>query len=68
MSQVIAFLQFIPATSATSERSFNALRHPKGYMLTSTLQEPLNYLMLLDVHKKITDVLDMQAVLTEFIG
>ena len=69
--QVIALLQFIliiPATIATSERSFSALRLLKSYLRTTKLQERLNYLMLLDVHKKRTDVLDMQAVVTEFIG
>ena len=73
MSQVVAVLQFIPiipATNAgpTSERSFSALRHLKSYLRSTTQQERLNYLMLLDVHKKRTDALDMQAVLTEFIG
>ena len=71
MSQVVALLQFIliiPATNATSERSFSALRLLKSYLRTTTLQERLNYLMLLDVHKKRTDVLDMQAMVTEFIG
>ena len=33
-----------------------------------TLQERLNYLMLLDVHKKRTYVLDMQVLVTEFIS
>ncbi len=62
--QVVALLQFIliiPATNATSERSFSALRLLKSYLRTTPLQERLNYLMLLDVHKKRTYVLDMQA-------
>ena len=69
--QVVAFLQFIliiPATNATSKISFSALRLLKGYLRTTTLQDCLNYLMLLGVHKKRTDALDMQAVVTEFIG
>ncbi len=69
--QVVALLQFIliiPATIATSERSFSALRLLKSYLHTTTLQKRLNYLMLLDVHMKRTYVLDMQAVVTEFIG
>ena len=68
--QVVALLQFIliiPATIATSERSFSVLRLLKSYLRTTTLQERLNYLMLLDVHKKRTHVLDMQAVVAEFI-
>ena len=67
----IALLQFtliIPAKNATSDRSFSALQLLKSYLRTTTLQERLNYLMLLDVHKKRTDVLDMEAVVTEFIG
>ena len=71
MSQVVALLQFIliiPATNATSERSFSALQHLKCYLGTTKQQERLNYLMLLDVHKKRTDALDMQALLTESIG
>ena len=71
MSQVVAFLQFIlviPAANTTSERLFNALRHLKSYLRTTTLQERLNYLMLLHIDKKITDALDMQAVLIELIG
>ena len=31
------------------------LRHVKTYLRTTTLQERLNYLMLLHVHKEITD-------------
>ena len=69
--RVVALLQFIliiSATNATSERSFSALRLLKSYLRTTTLQELLNYLMLLDVHKKRTYVLDMQAVVSDFIG
>ena len=69
--QVVALLQFIliiPATNATLERSFSALRLLKRYLRTTTLQERLNYLMLLDVHKKGTDVLDMQVEVAEFLG
>ena len=71
MAQVVALLQFIriiPATNATLERSFSALRLLKSYMRTTTLQERLNYLMLLVVQKKRAGVLDIQAVVTEFIG
>ena len=70
MLQVVALLQFInviPATNATSERSFSALRHLKSYLRTMMLQQLLNYLMLLNVHKKRTAALGMQEVLTEFM-
>ena len=49
MWQVVELLQFIivnPATNATSERSFSALRHLKSYLCTTMLQEHMNYMML----------------------
>ena len=42
----------MPATNATSERSFSALRRVKSYLRSTMLQERLNYLMLLHVHNK----------------
>ena len=71
MSQVVALLQLIlviPATNATSERSFSALRRLKSYLRTTMLQERLNYLMSLHVHKDRTDALNMQTPFNEFIG
>ncbi len=41
------FILVIPAANATSERLFTAARHLKSYLRTTTLQERLNYLMLL---------------------
>ena len=61
MSQVVVLLLFIlvnPATSATSKRSYCALpflgviyTFQKIYLRTMMLQERLNYMMLLHVHK-----------------
>ena len=74
MSQVVVLLLFIlvnPATSATSKRSYCALpflgviyTFQKIYLRTRMLQERLNYMMLLHVHKGRTC---MQAVLPESI-
>ena len=49
---LLHFILVIPATNATSERLFTVLRHLKSYLRTTTLQERLNYLMLLHVHKE----------------
>ena len=75
MSQVVALLLFIlvnPATSATSKRSYCALpfldiiyTSQQIYLRTTMLEERLNYLMLLHVHKERTC---MQAVLPKSIG
>ena len=55
----------MPATIATSERSFSALRRVKSYLMR---QERLNYLTLMDVHKDRRDTLDLKATVNDFIG
>ena len=71
LSQVRCLLQLIlvmPATNATSERSFSALRRLKNYLRTTMAQERLNHLMVMHIHKERTDNLDLKSVLNEFVG
>ena len=49
-SRLFQLLLVMPATSATSERSFSSLRRIKTY-LTTMRQERLNHLMMLYIHK-----------------
>ena len=58
----------MPATNATSEHSFSALRRVKSYLRSTTSQQRLNNLMLLYVHKQHTDSLDELSVANEFVG
>ena len=48
-------LLVIPATNATSERSFSALRWVKSYLRSTMHQARLNHLMLLYYHQDLTD-------------
>ena len=60
LSQVSTVLQLIlimPATNATSERSFSTLRRVKTYLRNTMSQQRMNNLMLLHVHKDIVDSL-----------
>ena len=57
----------MPATNATSERSFSALRRVKSYLRSTMGQEILNYLMLLHVHNDKTDKLDLKSTLNAFV-
>lgn len=50
-SRLVQLLLVMPATSATSERSFSSLRHIKTYLRTAMKQERLNHLMMLHIHK-----------------
>ena len=45
----------MPATNATSERSFSALRRMKTYLRSTMKQERLNSIMTLHIHKDLTD-------------
>ena len=57
----------MPATTATSERSFSALRRLKTW-LRSTTQSRLTWCMLLHIHKEKTDALQITSVANEFIS
>ena len=50
-SRLLQLLLVMPATSATSERSFSSLRHIKTYLRTTMRQDRLNHLMMLYIHK-----------------
>ena len=60
-------LLVMPATNASSERSFSALRRIKTYLRTTMTQQRLNSLMVLHVHKEKTDALDLLQVGREFV-
>ena len=65
---VMKLLLVLPATNATSERSFSALRRVKTYMCTTMTQERLNNLMVLHVHREQVDKLELERVAHEFVS
>ena len=70
LHQVCRVLQMIlvmPATNATSERSFSALRRVKNYLRGTMGQQRLNNLMVLHVHKDRTDTIHMLEVANDFV-
>ena len=60
-------LLVMPATNATSERSFSALRRVKTYLRTQMTQQRLNNLMVLHVHSDKTDALELLLTAQEFV-
>ena len=55
LSQVFILMKLLlvmPATNATSERSFSALRRIKSYLRATMLPEQLNSLLTLHIHKE----------------
>ena len=57
----------IPVTTASAERSFSALKCIKTYLRNSMTQQRLNHCMLLHVHVKQTDQLDLIDIAKEFV-
>lgn len=71
LSQVVKLVNLllvIPATNAISERSFSAMRRIKTYLRSTILQEWLYSVMVLHIHKELTDSLDLNDICKEFIS
>ena len=66
--KLITLILVMPATNATSERSFSALKRVKTFLRSSMKQSRLNHLVLLHVHKDITDNLDMIDCANDFVS
>ena len=70
VSKIIQLILVMPATNATSERSFSALRRVKNYLRSTMTQQRLkiNNLMVLHLHIDITNQIELKAVATEFVA
>ena len=71
LSEVVRFVELclvLPATSASAERSFSALRRLKTYIRSTVGQPRLNHLLLLRCHQDRLDKLDLRLVAQEFIS
>ena len=65
---MIELILVLPATNAYSERSFSALRRVKTYLRGTVKQARLDHLMLLHVHKDLSDNLDLTACANVFVS
>ena len=71
LSQVFILAKLILvmlATNAVSERTFSALRRVKTYLRSTMTQARLNHLMILDVHRELTDTLELIETANEFVS
>ena len=57
----------MPATNASSERSFSSMRRLKTYLRNTMCQSRLNHVMLLNIHQEKLDALSMDDIAEEFI-
>jgi hypothetical protein len=58
----------LPATNAVSERSFSTLKRLKTYLRATMGQERLNSCMLLLTYRELTDSLETDSVISEFVS
>jgi hypothetical protein len=61
-------LLVVPATSATAERSFSALRRLKTYIRSTIGQPRLNHMLVMHCHQERTDSLNLKTIAQEFIA
>ena len=64
ISTVLLILYTMPASTATTGRSFSVLRRLKTYLRTTMLQDRLTYLAVLHVHRDID--IDINRVMRSF--
>ena len=64
---LVKLILVMPATNASSERHFSALRRLKSYTRSTMTQERLNHLLTLHIHKERTDSLDSIEVANDFV-
>lgn len=68
VSKLVRLLVVMPAMNAESEQSFSAVRRIKTYLCTTMSQRRLNHLILLHVHKSLTDGLNLVDIASDFIA
>ena len=70
LSEVIKVVKLIllaPATNAISDRSFSSLRRLKTYLQSTMGDKRLQNLMLLHIHKELTDSINLVDVANQFV-
>ena len=67
VEKLVKLLLTLPATNASSERTFSAMKRIKTYMRNSMGQKRLNSCMLLHIYKEINDEIDPREVIKQFV-
>ena len=68
VTQIVQLVLVMQATNATSEHSFSALCRVKTYLRITMVQEWLNHLLVLHIHKDKTDALDLAEIGDRFVA
>lgn len=66
--KLIKLIMTIPCTSCTAERSFSSLRRLKTYLRNTMTQRRLNDITVLNCHRDLTEMVDLDKIAINFIG
>ena len=66
VAKILKFVLLMPAMNAVSEWSASAMRRIKNYLRSTMTQTRLNNIMVLHIHKHLTDTIDRMSILNEF--
>ena len=58
----------LPATNATSERTFSTMRRLKTYLRSTMSQTRLKNVMILSIHKELVSELDLHDIVNQFVS
>ena len=67
VTKIFELVLVLPATNATSERSFSKLKLIKTYLRSSMTQKRLNHYMVLGIYKEHLDTIDLKELAKEFV-
>jgi hypothetical protein len=68
MCILVSIILEIPAINAVSERSFSGLGRVSKFLRTTMTLNRLNSIMMLHVHKELTDKWNLTDVVNDFVG
>ena len=65
--KLVKMILVMPAANVVSKRSLSSLKRIKTYLPSTTTNNWLNHLLILHIHKLLTDRLDLTKVADKFI-
>ena len=65
--KLVKLILMMPAANGISKKSFSSLKRIKTYLRSAAINNWLNHLLILHVHKLLTDRLDLTKVADDFV-
>ena len=64
---LVKIILVMPATNASSERAFSALRRVKSYLRATMTKNCFNHLITCKIHKELVKELNLKQVTNDFV-